>query len=162
MLFQRTSVALAEQRTEYQENIEAFTGETVTLSTELPEAGLEVTWVKDNIPLSLIDSKYETVSQACSYELVIPDVTLEDGGIYKAQGGGYESASVQLTISGESFQKLLLGGYILEKKKHVVEAVFQNCPKDQNSFATLHFHRTTCRSSEHHRCHTRRNSCDHH
>ena len=82
-----------------QENPEAFPGETVTLMTELPEPGLEVTWLKDNIPLSILDGKYEAVNKDTSYELVIPDVTVEDGGEYKVQGGGYES-TVPLTVIG--------------------------------------------------------------
>ena len=65
----------------------------------LPEPGLEVTWLKDNVPLSMIDGKYETINKNCSYELVIANVTVEDGGIYKVQGGGYES-TVPLTFHG--------------------------------------------------------------
>ena len=71
----------------------------MTLITELPESELEVTWFKDSVPLSMTDGKYETVNKDCSYELVIPDVTVEDGGEYKVQGGGYE-ASIALTVTG--------------------------------------------------------------
>ena len=71
----------------------------MALITELPEPGLEVTWLKDNVPLSMSDGKYETTNRDCSYELVIPDVTIDDGGEYKVQGGGYES-SVSLTVTG--------------------------------------------------------------
>ena len=84
-----------------QENVEALPGETVTLITELPEAGLEVTWLKDNVPLSIGNGKYETINKDCSYELVIPDVTVEDGGEYKVQGRGHES-SVLLNVNGWS------------------------------------------------------------
>ena len=87
--------------TDLQENVEALPGENVTLITELPESGLEVTWLKDNVPLSQIGGKYETINKDCSYELVIPDVTVEDGGEYKVQGGGYES-SVLLNVNGWS------------------------------------------------------------
>ena len=73
----------------------------MTLITELPESGLDVTWLKDNVPLSIGDGKYETISKDCSYELVIPDVKVEDGGEYKVQGGGYES-SVLLNVNGWS------------------------------------------------------------
>ena len=86
--------------TDVQENAEAIPGETVTLMTELPEAGLEVMWLKDNVPLSMTGGKYETVNKDCSYQLVIPDVTVEDGGQYKVQGGEYQS-TVLLTVSGE-------------------------------------------------------------
>ena len=84
-----------------QENIEASPGETVTLIAELPECGLEVTWLKDNTPLSISGGKYETINKDCSYELVIPDAKVEDGGEYKVQGGGHE-ASVLLNVNGWS------------------------------------------------------------
>ena len=71
----------------------------MSLVTELPEPGLEVTWLKDNVPLSITDGKYETANKDCSYELLIPDVTPEDGGQYKVQGGGYE-CTVPLTVLG--------------------------------------------------------------
>ena len=86
--------------TDVQENAEAIPGETVTLMTELPEAGLEVMWLKDNVPLSMTGGKYETVNKDCSYQLVIPDVTVEDGGQYKVQGVEHQS-TVLLTVSGE-------------------------------------------------------------
>ena len=71
----------------------------MTLITELPESELEITWLKDNVPLSMTDGKYETTNKDCSYELVIPDVTVEDAGEYIVQGGGYES-SISLTVTG--------------------------------------------------------------
>ena len=82
-----------------EQNVKAIPRETVTLITELPESGLEVTWLKDNVPLSMIDTKYETINKDCSYELVIPDVTAEDAGDYKVQGGGFESV-VPLIVNG--------------------------------------------------------------
>ena len=63
--------AVSEQFVKQEENIESLPGETVTLITELPESGLEVAWLKDNVPLSMIDAKYETINKDCSYELVI-------------------------------------------------------------------------------------------
>ena len=87
------------QHSEVQENPQAIPGETVTLITELPKAGLQVTWMKDNVPLSITDEKYETINQDTSYQLVIPDVTSEDGGEYKFQGGGFES-TVPLSVQG--------------------------------------------------------------
>ena len=71
----------------------------MSLVTELPEPGLEVIWLKDNVPLSITGGKYETVNKDCSYELLIPDVTPEDVGRYKVQGGGYE-CTVPLSILG--------------------------------------------------------------
>ena len=58
-----------------------------------------MTWLKDNVPLSITDGKYETINEDNSYELIIPDVTIEDGGEYKVQGGGYE-ATVPLIVAG--------------------------------------------------------------
>ena len=95
----KLSSPFTEQFTKEQEIAEALLGETVTLMAELPETGLEVTWLKDNVPLSQISGKYETINKDCSYELVIPDVTVEDVGEYKVQGGGYES-TVPLTVHG--------------------------------------------------------------
>ncbi len=80
--------------------MEAMPGETVTLSTELPESELEVTWLKDNVPLSIADDKFETANKDCSYQLVVPDVTVEDSGVYTVQGGGYES-SIPVTVIGK-------------------------------------------------------------
>ena len=82
-----------------QKNIEALPGETVTLITELPESGVDVTWLKDNVPLSLSDEKYETINQETSYQLLIPNVSMEDSGEYKMQGGGHES-TVSVTVKG--------------------------------------------------------------
>ena len=94
------------QHSEVQENPQAIPGETVTLITELPKAGLEVTWMKDNVPLSITDEKYETINQDTSYQLVIPDVTIEDGGDYKVQGGGFES-TFPLSVQGLEQKKSL-------------------------------------------------------
>ena len=85
-------------------------GETVTIITELPEEGLDVVWLKDNIPLAISEGKYETVNTDCSYELVIPDVTAEDGGEYKVLGGGYESTA-SLTVKGYLY--FVCTGYLL-------------------------------------------------
>ena len=71
----------------------------MTLMTDLPEPGLDVTWLKDNVPLSISDDKYETINQDTSYQLVIANITVEDGGQYKVLGGGYES-TVPLTVQG--------------------------------------------------------------
>ena len=65
----------------------------------MPKDGLEVTWMKDNVPLSITDEKYENINQDTSYQLVIPDVASEDSGEYKVQGGGFES-TVPLSVQG--------------------------------------------------------------
>ena len=82
-----------------QQNMEALPGETVSLVGELQESDLEVIWLKDNVPLSVTGERYETVNRDCSYELVIPDVTVEDAGEYTVKGGGYES-TVLLNVTG--------------------------------------------------------------
>ena len=92
-------MGLSEQFTEIQNNVEALPGETVTMVTELPEAGLDVVWLKDNVPLSMIDEKYVTANQDTTYELIVADVTVEDGGEYKVQGGEHES-TISLTVKG--------------------------------------------------------------
>ena len=97
---------ISEQFTNEQENVDALPGETATLITELPEPGLEVTWLKDNVPLSMIDGKYETVNKDCSYQLVVADVTAEDNGSYTVQGGGYES-TVLLSVLGMYAENIL-------------------------------------------------------
>ena len=78
----------------------------MTLFTKLPESGLEVTWFKDNVPLSISDEKYHTTNKDFFYELVISNVTVEDGGEYKVQGRGHESA-VLLHVNGWSLNIIL-------------------------------------------------------
>ena len=91
--------SFSEKITEIQTNVQAVPGETVSIITELPEEGLDVVWLKDNVPLSMIEGKYETTNKDYSYQLVIPDVTVEDGGQYQVQGGKYES-TILLTVNG--------------------------------------------------------------
>ena len=71
----------------------------MTLTNELSKPGLEVQWMKNNIPLSLGDSKYETVNQDCTYQLIIPNVTPEDDGEYTIKAGEIQSTAV-VAISG--------------------------------------------------------------
>ena len=93
-------MTISEQFTELQENVEALPGESVTLITELPEAGLEVTWLKDSSPLSIGDGKYETINKDCHYQLFVPNVTVGDSGEYIVQGNGHES-KVNLIVNGK-------------------------------------------------------------
>ena len=97
--------AISEQFINEQENVDAFPGETVKLITELPESGLEVTWLKDNVPLSMIDGKYETINKDCSHQLLVADVTTEDNGSYAVQGGGFES-KVSLSVLGKRLENI--------------------------------------------------------
>ena len=50
----------------------------------------------------MTDGKYQTVNHNCSYEIIIPNVKVEDGGEYRVEGGGYES-TVSLTVKGWHF-----------------------------------------------------------
>ena len=88
-----------EQFAETQKNLEALPGGSGTVIAELPESGLEVTWLKDNIPLCMTEGNYEAINKDCSYQLIIPEVTTDDGGEYKVRGGEYES-TVSLTVNG--------------------------------------------------------------
>ena len=88
-----------EQVIDIQNNVEALPGETVTLATELPETGLDVFWLKDNVPLSIAEGKHEIINQNTSYQLLISDATVEDGGVYTVKGGEHKS-TVSLAISG--------------------------------------------------------------
>lgn len=90
---------ISEQFTDLQENTEALPAENVTFSAELPEASLEATWLKDNVPLSMADGKCQTINQDSTNQLVIPNVATEDTGEYKVQGDEYES-TVPLTVKG--------------------------------------------------------------
>ena len=96
---------ILEQFTNEQENVDAIPGETVKLITELPESELEVTWLKDNVPLSMTDGKYETINKDCSYQLLVADVTTEDSGCYTVQGGGFESR-VSLSVLGRCLENI--------------------------------------------------------
>ena len=73
--------------------------ETVVLTCELSKPGEEVTWLKNNVPLSIGDGRYETVNQDTSYQLIIPNVTVDDSGQYTVQAGELQSTA-QLTVFG--------------------------------------------------------------
>lgn len=81
------------------ENTEAMAQETVVLSCELSKPGEEVTWLKNNVPLSMTDDRYETVNQDTTYQLIIPSVTKDDSGEYTVQAGELQSTA-QLTVLG--------------------------------------------------------------
>ncbi len=82
------------------DNVEALPGESVTLSMELSHSGLDVTWLKDQVPLSLADGRYQTVSQDCTYQLSIANVTVDDVGEYTVRVGELQSTAV-LRVDGE-------------------------------------------------------------
>ena len=73
--------------------------ESVTLSCELSKREQEVTWLKNNVPLSLGDGHFEAVNKDYSYQLNIAKVTMEDAGEYQMQVGDLECAA-QLRVKG--------------------------------------------------------------
>ena len=81
------------------ENKEAFVNETVQFSCATTRAGMEVVWLKNNRPLSITEGKYQIVNRDCSYQLIIPSVTLDDSGEYSVQIDDLKSTAI-LTITG--------------------------------------------------------------
>ena len=73
--------------------------ETLTLSCELSKPGQEVTWLRNNIPLSLNDERFEIVNKDCSYQLQIGKVTREDEGHYQLRIGDLE-CTAKVTVTG--------------------------------------------------------------
>ncbi len=61
---------------------------------------MEVVWLRNNEPLSLSEEKHHTVNKDCTYQIVIPEASEADSGIYTVQGGDFEAAVV-LSVSGE-------------------------------------------------------------
>ncbi len=66
-------------------NIEALAGETVDLRCDMSRIGVEVTWLKDNKPLSMADSRFQIVNQDNQTHLVIFSVSPDDAGEYTVQ-----------------------------------------------------------------------------
>ena len=89
--------AFPEQVTGIQNNVEALPGETVTLITDLPEAGLEVTWLIDNLPLFMTDGECQIVNKDTSHPSLLPEVTAADEGDYLVQSDG---SRITLTVPG--------------------------------------------------------------
>ena len=83
----------------YLENTEAAAQETVVLTCELSRPEEDVVWLKNSEPLALGDGKHVAVNQDCSYQLVIPDVTVDDSGEYTIQAGDLQSTA-QLSVFG--------------------------------------------------------------
>ena len=78
---------------------EAIAGETVTLITDISKPDMEVTWLKNNQPLSLAGGRFQTINQDCTYKLIIQDVTIDDNGEY-TMGVGELQSTAQLTVFG--------------------------------------------------------------
>ena len=78
---------------------EAIAGETVTLTTDISKPGMEVTWLKNNQPLSLARGRFQTINQDCTYKLIIQDVTIDDNGEYTVEVGELQSTA-ELTVFG--------------------------------------------------------------
>ena len=73
--------------------------ETVTLTCQMTKPGVNITWLKDSKPLSLTDERYEMINQDCSYQLVIPKVTINDSAEYTVKVGELQSTAI-LIVNG--------------------------------------------------------------
>ena len=73
--------------------------ETVILSCELSKPGQEVTWLRNDVPLSLSDERFEIVNKDCSYQLHIGTVTQEDEGDYQIRIGDLE-CTAKVIVTG--------------------------------------------------------------
>ncbi len=82
------------------ENTEATVDETVAFSCELSKPGLDVTWLRDNVPLSLGETRVRASSQDFTYQLCIANVRLDDAGEYQIRVGNLQS-SAQLIVHGQ-------------------------------------------------------------
>ncbi len=82
------------------ENREAAVEETVEFLCEMTHPGLHPTWLKDNQPLSLADSRYQIVNRDSTYQLIIPSVVESDRGEYTVQFGDLQSTAV-LSVQGQ-------------------------------------------------------------
>ena len=74
-------------------------GETVEFSCQMTQSGIEATWSKDNEPLSLTEGKYKIINKDCSYQLIIPSVTVKDMGEYTITAKDLQSTAT-LTVHG--------------------------------------------------------------
>ena len=74
-------------------------GETVEFSCQMNQSGIEVTWSKDNEPLSLTEGRYKIINKDYSYQLIIPSVTVKDMGEYTIGAKDLESTAI-LTVHG--------------------------------------------------------------
>ncbi len=82
------------------ENKEALVNETVELYCEMSRIGVDVTWLKDNKPLSMAEGKYQIINRDYSYSLLIPSVSTEDSGEYTVKVDDLRSTAI-LTVCGQ-------------------------------------------------------------
>ena len=74
-------------------------GETVEFSCQMTQSGIEVTWSKDNHPLALAEGRYKMINKECSYQLIVPSVTVKDMGEYTIAAKDLQSTAI-LTVHG--------------------------------------------------------------
>ncbi len=86
--------------TSHLHNTEALAGESVDLFCEMSQIGVELTWLKDNQPLSMAGGRYHIINQDFMYHLVMPSVTPDDSGVYTVQAGDLQSTAV-LSVEGQ-------------------------------------------------------------
>ena len=65
----------------------------------MSQSGIEVTWSKDNHPLSLAEGRYKIINKDCSYQLIVPSVTVKDMGEYTIAAKDVQSTAI-LTVHG--------------------------------------------------------------
>ncbi len=83
------------------QNTEASVLEDVELHCEMSQIGVEVSWLKDNNPLSLAEGRYELINKDFTYSLLIPSVTPDDSGQYTIQAGDLQSTAVLTVKDGQ-------------------------------------------------------------
>ena len=74
-------------------NTQAEAGETLVLSGELSKSGASVVWLKDYVPLDLSMGRCEVLNKDFTYQLIVPNLTVEDSGTYAFQCGDIVSAA---------------------------------------------------------------------
>ena len=74
--------------------------EDVTLSCSFSKPDAKATWLWNGRPIP-VDGRYEVRAQGHLHELVIGNVRLEDGGVFKVQIGDADT-SAQLSVEGRN------------------------------------------------------------
>ena len=100
------------------DNKEALVDETIEFTCQMTQTGIEVTWLKNNQPLSFTEGRYQVVNKDCSYQLIISQVTLDDGGEYTVKAGELQSTAV-LIVNGQYENKIDKDIHALSVQTHI-------------------------------------------